>query len=263
MNLGLTKKVAVVVAASKGLGKAVAMEMAAEGCYVSICSRNGDEIQETGKLIQASTGTDVFCQRADVTNLVEVGDFIANTVKRFGNIHILVTNAGGPPAGFFNDLTATQWLEAFNQNLMSVVHLCSQVVPHMRRNRWGRIINIASLSVKQPIDGAMLSNSLRAAVIGFAKTLSNELAPYNICVNNVCPGFTTTERLDQLASQIAVRKGSSKDAVINSWENSIPIGRLGRPEEFAALVAFLASERASYITGTTIPVDGGAVRALQ
>src|SRR5581483_3257518 len=161
MNLGLTKKVAVVVAASKGLGKAVAMEMAAEGCYVSICSRNGDEIQETGKLIQASTGTDVFCQRADVTNLVEVGDFIANTVKRFGNIHILVTNAGGPPAGFFNDLTATQWLEAFNQNLMSVVHLCSQVVPHMRRNRWGRIINIASLSVKQPIDGAMLSNSLR------------------------------------------------------------------------------------------------------
>jgi 3-oxoacyl-[acyl-carrier protein] reductase len=152
-------------------------------------------------------------------------------------------------------------MQAVQLNLMSTVHLCAEVVPFMQRNRWGRIINITSISVKQPIDGLMLSNSVRAGVIGFAKTLSNELAPYNILVNNVCPGYTRTERVEELSASMAERNGVSKAQVITDWERNIPLGRLGQPEEFAALVAFLASERASYITGTSIPVDGGTVKS--
>ena len=262
MDLGLKNKVAIVAAASKGLGRAVALELAAEGAHVSICSRNRDQIHKAAELIEAKTGAQVYCEPADVTKTEEIHAFVTNTARRFGDIHILVTNAGGPPAGLFADLRLQEWLDAFHLNLMSVINLCSEVIPYMKKNRWGRIINVTSLSVKQPIDGAMLSNSIRAAVVGFAKTLSNELAPYNILVNNVCPGYTSTERLQELSAGIAERKGLTKDAVISTWEKSTPIGRLGRPEEFAALVAFLASERASYITGITVPVDGGAVKGL-
>jgi 3-oxoacyl-[acyl-carrier protein] reductase len=173
-----------------------------------------------------------------------------------------VTNAGGPPPGLFVSLRPQDWVSGFNLNLMSVINLCAEVVPYMQRHRWGRIINITSISVKQPVDGLMLSNSIRAAVVGFAKTLSNELAPYNILVNNVCPGYTRTERVEELSASIAERKGVSRERVVKGWEETIPMGRMGRPEEFAALVAFLASERASYITGVSIPVDGGAVKGL-
>jgi 3-oxoacyl-[acyl-carrier protein] reductase len=158
-------------------------------------------------------------------------------------------------------LRPQDWSAAFQLNLMSVIQLCAEVMPHMQRNMWGRIINIASISVKQPIDGLMLSNSMRAAVIGFAKTLSNEMAPYNILVNNVCPGWTRTERVEELSAAMAEKKGVNKESIVAAWEQSIPLGRLGHPEEFAALVAFLASERAGYITGTTIPIDGGTVKS--
>src|SRR6185369_8494289 len=191
----------------------------------------------------------------------EVRTFVTNTVNRFGDIHVLVTNAGGPPSGLFVSLRPQDWMAAFQLNLMSVIQLCAEVIPYMQRKRWGRIINITSISVKQPVDGLMLSNSIRSAVVGFAKTLSNELAPYNILVNNVCPGYTRTERVEELSASMAERKGVSKDKIIETWEESIPMARLGTPEEFAALVTFLASERASYITGTSIPVDGGAVRS--
>ncbi len=262
MDLGLKNKVAVVAAASKGLGRAVALELAREGARIAICSRNREQVRQTAEFLHGETGAEVFFDQADVARGDEVRSFVANTLNRFGDIHILVTNAGGPPAGLFVSLRPQDWMTAFHLNLMSVVQLCSEVIPHMQKNRWGRIINVTSISVKQPIDGLMLSNSIRSAVVGFAKTLSNEMAPYNILVNNVCPGYTRTERVEELSASMAERKGVSRDRIVATWEGSIPLGRLGHPEELAALVAFLASERASYITGTSITVDGGATKSL-
>lgn len=262
MDLGLKNKVAIVAAASKGLGRAVALELAAEGARIAICSRNREHVRQTAEAIHAETGAEVYYEQADVTRTDEIRAFVSNTVSRFGDIHILVTNAGGPPSGLFVSLRPQDWVHAFHLNLMSVINLCAEVIPYMQRNKWGRIVNITSIAVKQPVDGLILSNSIRAAVVGFAKTLSNEAAPYNILVNNVCPGYTRTERVEELSAAIAERKGIAKEKVVGAWEDSIPMGRLGRPEEFAALVAFLASERASYITGTSIPVDGGAVKGL-
>jgi 3-oxoacyl-[acyl-carrier protein] reductase len=261
VDLGLKNKVAVIAASSKGLGRAVALELAREGARISICSRSREQIRQAADSIHGETGAEVYYEQVDVTRPEEVRSFVANTVNRFNDIHVLVTNAGGPPSGLFVGLRPQDWLNAFQLNLMSVVQLCSEVIPYMQRNGWGRIVNITSISVKQPVDGLMLSNSVRSAVVGFAKTLSNEMAPYNILVNNVCPGYTRTERVEELSVSMGARKGVSKERIVAAWEESIPMGRLGTPEEFAALVAFLASERASYITGATIPVDGGAVRS--
>ena len=188
--------------------------------------------------------------------------WVSQVADRFGTIDILVTNAGGPPPGTFDTLENSAWADAFHLNLLSVVDLCRATIPYMKANRWGRIINVTSISVKQPVDGLLLSNSLRAGVVGLAKTLSKELGPDNILVNNVCPGFTMTGRVDQLAKATAERKGVSPEDVLRDWESTIPLGRIGNTAEFAALVAFLASERASYITGTTIPIDGGVVQGL-
>jgi 3-oxoacyl-[acyl-carrier protein] reductase len=226
-----------------------------------MCSRNREQVRQAAESIHAETGVEVYYEQCDVMRTDEVRSLVDNTVNRFGNIHVLVTNAGGPPAGLFVNLRPQDWMVAFQLNLMSVIQLCAEVIPHMQRNRWGRIINVTSISVKQPVDGLMLSNSIRSAVVGFAKTLSNEMAPYNILVNNVCPGYTRTERVEELSAAMAEKKGVRKDQVVAGWQESIPMGRLGHPDEFAALVAFLASERASYITGTTIPIDGGAVKS--
>ena len=262
MDLGLKNKVAIVAASSKGLGRAVALELAKEGARISMCSRNREQIRQAAEFIHAETGAEVYYEQVDVSRGDEVRTFVTNTINRFGDINILVTNAGGPPSGLFVSLRPQDWMAAFHLNLMSVIQLCAEVIPHMQRKRWGRIINVTSISVKQPVDGLMLSNSIRSAVVGFAKTLSNEVAPYNILVNNVCPGYTRTERVEELSVAMAQRKGVTKERIVSGWEESIPMGRLGHPEEFAALVAFLASERASYITGTTIPIDGGAVKSV-
>lgn len=262
MDLGLKNKVAIVAASSKGLGRAVALELAAEGARVAMCSRNRDPIRQAADYVHAETGAEVYYEQVDVTRPDEIRTFVTNTANRFGDIHILVTNAGGPPAGLFVSLRPQDWMHGFHLNLMSVINLCAEVIPYMQRKRWGRIINITSIAVKQPVDGLILSNSIRSGVAGLAKTLSNEMAPYNILVNNVCPGYTRTERVEELSASMAERKGVSKEQIVQGWEENIPMGRMGRPEEFAALVAFLASERASYITGATIPVDGGAVKGL-
>jgi 3-oxoacyl-[acyl-carrier protein] reductase len=183
-------------------------------------------------------------------------------IARFGRIDILVTNAGGPPAGKFESFTPEMWQAAVDLTLASAVNMTRAVLPGMRERGWGRIINVTSITVKQPVDGLMLSNSLRAAVTGFARTLANEVAEAGITVNNILPGYTRTDRVEQLAHAAAKREGGSREQALSQWEKQIPMGRLGEPREFAALAAFLASDRASYITGQSIAVDGGWIRGL-
>ncbi len=262
MNLGLTDKVAVVGASSKGLGRAIALALAQEGAKVTICARNRDGLAATADDIRSQTGSEVLAVPTDVSQPDQVQNLMSTALQHFGGIDILVNNAGGPRAGRFDDLNAQDYQNAVNLNLMSTVNLCRAVVPVMQGRGGGRIINLTSVSVKQPVDNLMLSNMARTAVIGFAKTLATELAPDNILVNNVCPGIIFTDRIQQLATVRAEEAGITIDEALERMTADIPLGRIGDPAEFASLVVFLASERASYITGTTIQVDGGMVKSL-
>jgi 3-oxoacyl-[acyl-carrier protein] reductase len=262
MDLGLKDKVALVAAGSRGLGRAVAEELAAEGASIVLCARDGATLAETTAAIADQTGVHVLGVPADVTDAAQVKRLVASGIDRFGRIDILVTNAGGPPAGRFDQLTQEQWEEATRLTLYSAVYLAREVLPGMKARRWGRILNITSIAVKQPVENLLLSNSLRAAVTGFARTLANEVASEGITVNNILPGYTRTERLEDLARMMAEKQGISASEFSGKWEAEIPMGRLGEPREFAALAAFLVSERASYITGTSIQVDGGWIRSL-
>jgi 3-oxoacyl-[acyl-carrier protein] reductase len=262
MELGLKGRVAIVAAASKGLGRAVAEEFAKEGCQVAICARTAEELERTAAEIERASGIQIFQQALDVTSFESVSSFVDAVERKFGRIDICVTNAGGPPAKKFLDITLEEWRAAVDLTLLSTVYFAREVLPRMKQNHWGRLLTITSVSVKQPIDGLLLSNSLRAAVTGLAKTLANEFGASGITVNNVCPGYTLTERLDELAEKQARIAVVPRDQIFDTWSSEIPIGRLARPDEFAALVAFLASERASSINGTTIAVDGGWVKGL-
>ncbi len=262
MDLGLKGKIALVAAASQGLGRAVAEELAAEGASLILCARHDDALQTTCAAIAAAHGTPVLGLATDVADPAAVARLVAAGLARFGRIDILVTNAGGPPAGTFDTLSAEQWQAATSLLLTSVVELTRAVLTGMQARGWGRILNITSISVKQPVANLMLSNSLRAAVTGMARTLATEVAAQGITVNNILPGYTRTERVVGLAEATAAREGISADEATARWENEIPMRRLGEPREFAALAAFLCSERASYITGTSVPVDGGWIRSL-
>jgi 3-oxoacyl-[acyl-carrier protein] reductase len=262
MDLGLKGRVAIVAAASKGLGRAVADELAKEDCEIAICARTASEIEKAAREIEKASGRGVLWRAMDVTKEDAVRAFVADTEKKFGRVDICVTNAGGPPAKKFLDITVDEWRTAVDLTLMSAVYFAREVLPRMQRNKWGRFITITSVSVKQPIDGLLLSNSLRAAVTGMAKTLANEFGASGITVNNVCPGYTRTERLDDLAARQAQMTGKRPEEIFQTWSSQIPIGRLAQPSEFAAMVAFLASERAAAINGATIPVDGGWTRGL-
>jgi len=262
LDLGLQGRVAIVAAASKGLGRAVAEELAREGASVAICARTAPELEKTAVEIQKSTGRDVFHQVVDVTNPAAISQFVAAAEERFGRIHICVTNSGGPPSKTFVDTNPEDWRAAVDLLLMSTVFFAKETLPRMQKNKWGRFITITSSAVKQPVDGLLLSNSIRAAVTGLARTLANEYAVHGITVNNVCPGYTRTARLDNLAGTICARTGAKPEAVFADWTRQIPAARIGTPQEFAAVVAFLASERASYVNGTSIAVDGGMIRSL-
>ncbi|MBA2682377.1 MAG: SDR family oxidoreductase [Ktedonobacteraceae bacterium] len=263
MQLGLNDKVAIVLAASKGLGRASAAALAAEGASVTIGSRDQSVLEQTAKEIRGASGSRVLAVPTDVTKAEDIEAIVAATVREFGRVDILVTNAGGPPPGKFEQFDDEQWQAAFNLNLMSTVRLIRQVIPYMRKSGGGRIINIESTSVKQPIENLLLSNAIRSGVIGLAKTLSSELAVDKITVNNVCPGRFLTDRVRQTYKiNEQVQQGMSEVEAIQGVTKDIPLGRLGDPSELGALVAFLASERAAYITGTTIQVDGGLVRSL-
>lgn len=262
MDLGLTDKIALVAASSRGLGRAIAEEFAAEGVHLVLCARTAAGLDEARRAIREQSEVDVLAYAVDLSEPSGVDSLIDASLERFGRIDVLVTNTGGPPAGTFEAHDAAAWDAAVRQNLNSVVNLTRAVLPGMKSRRWGRILNVTSIAVKQPVDNLMLSNSVRAAVTGFAKTLANEVARDGITVNNLLPGYTRTQRLEDLESSVARTRGCTREEVRASWEREIPAARLGEPREFAALAAFLASERASYITGTSIPVDGGWTRSL-
>lgn len=260
MDLGLKDKIALVAASSKGLGRASAEAIAAEGGKVTICARNVEVLNATRDEMLAA-GYNVLAIPADMTSAEDIDKVVQQTVEHFGGLHILVTNAGGPPAGYFPDFNDEIWESAVNLTLMSTVRLIRAALPHMQKAQWGRIINITSLSVKEPVDTLVLSNSIRAAVHGLAKTLSNQIGGDGITINNVMPGYTLTDRIKQLAVFRAEESGTTPEEIIAGLGNPVPLGRVGQPEEFGAVVAFLASEKASYVTGTSIPVDGGIIKA--
>ncbi len=262
MDLGLRDKVALVAASSKGLGKAIAWGLAAEGARVVVCARGEEALAATAREIEEDTGSPVLAVVADLTVKEDIERLVARTVEEFGGLDVLVTNAGGPPPGLFVDLSDEEWEVAANLTLMSAVRLIREAIPHMRRGGWGRIITLTSVSVKQPIDNLILSNAVRLAVLGLTKSLANELAKDNILVNTVCPGWTRTERMEELLRDRARRGGTSLEEEFAQIERDIPLGRMGSPEEVANLVVFLASERASNITGTAIQVDGGYVKGV-
>ena len=262
LDLGLQGRVAIVAAASKGLGRAVAEELSREGASVAICARNASELEQAAAEIHRSTSREVFHHPVDVTNPAAVSQFVAAVEQRFGRIDICVTNSGGPPSKLFADASPEDWRTAVDLLLMSTVFFAKETLPRMQKNKWGRFITITSSAVKQPVDGLLLSNSIRAAVTGLARTLANEYAAHGITVNNVCPGYTRTARLDGLAATISTRTGAKPEDIFADWTRQIPAGRIGTPQEFAAVVAFLASERASFVNGTSIAVDGGMVRSL-
>ncbi len=262
MDLGLKDRVAIVAAASKGLGRAVATELAREGAEVAICARSAANLEQAVKAIREATGRTVYAEAVDVTDAARVSQFVDGVEKRFGRLDICITNAGGPPAKTFLEATIEQWHAAFELTLLSTVYFAREALPRMQKRRWGRFVTITSSAVKQPIDGLLLSNSLRAGVTGLAKTLANEFGPSGITVNNVCPGYTRTERLIELAQSRTKATGEDIEKIFEQWAAQVPLRRVGTPEEFAAVVTFLVSERASYVNGVSLAVDGGALRGL-
>lgn len=262
MELGLRGRVAIVAAASKGLGRAVAEELAREGAEIAICARNAADLEKAALRINEIGGRGAYWRAVDVGDAVAVADFVRSVDERFGRIDICVTNTGGPPSKLFSATTEEDWRTWIDQLLMSVVHFAQAVLPSMQKRNWGRFITITSYSVKQPVEGLLLSNSLRAGVTGIVRTLANEYGASGITVNNICPGYTLTDRLDKLAEMMGARTGASAEEVFAAWKKLIPAGRLGTPEEFASVVAFLASERAGYVNGVSLAVDGGTTRSL-
>ncbi len=262
MDLELRGKTAIVSAGSKGLGKAIALGLAAEGARVAICSRNPDNLSQAAQEILTKTGSEVLAVPVDVTKPDAIANFVGTVVQRQGKIDILVNNAGGPPMGTFDDFEDKEWEDAFNLTFMSVIRFVREVLPHMRKTGSGRIINVTSTSVKQPLESLLLSSAIRPAVIGLAKLLANELAPDNILVNNICPGSIHTDRIKENVAAQVRSTGQSEESVMEEYAAKIPLGRLGEPVELADLAVFLASERASYITGATLQVDGGLIRYI-
>jgi 3-oxoacyl-[acyl-carrier protein] reductase len=262
MNLGLKDRVALVAASSQGIGRATAEVFAAEGCRVAICARSRQTLEAEAEKIRKEHGVEVLAEAFDVTNALEVSRFVAAVAGKFGAVDICVTNAGGPPAKGFLAATLEEWQHALEANFLSTVCFAREVIPHMQRKRWGRIVTLTSITTKQPVTDLVLSNAVRAAVVGLVKSLANEFGKDGILVNNVAPGFTATDRLKELAKARASASGKTEQEIFDSWAADAPLQRLGDPREVAETIVWLASERASYITGQTVLVDGGMYKGL-
>jgi 3-oxoacyl-[acyl-carrier protein] reductase len=262
MDFGIKTRVAMVAAASKGIGKAVANSLLNEGCHLSICARRQDKLQKTQTELQkAATDQEIISLSCDVSDGDDLRNWHNLTKKKFGKVDILITNTGGPPAGRFLDLTEKQWREGIESTLMNVIHLCHLVIPGMRKQKWGRIVHITSLAAKQPLDILTVSNTLRAGLSALTKTLSNQLARDGICVNALLPGHILTDRQLELNRLKSSELGITAEEYANKVQIDIPAGRYGQPKEIGDVVAFLCSEQASYLTGTSLQVDGGLIKS--
>lgn len=262
METGLRNRAVIVAASSQGMGRATAEAFAAEGARVAMCARNEKTLRAAADEIRQKYRSEVFAQPLDVTDGAAVHRFVESVAAKFGRIEVCVTNAGGPPAKNFLSLTSEEWRKAVELNFLSVVSFARAVIPYMQKNQWGRIITLTSVSVKQPIADLVLSNAVRASVVGLVKSLANEFGKDGILVNNVAPGYTATERLSELAGTRALAAGVSEKEIYQRWAADVPVRRLGRPEEIADTIVWLASDRASYITGQTLLVDGGIYKGL-
>lgn len=262
MNLGLKDRVALVAASSQGIGRATAEAFAAEGCRVAMCARNAQTLHDAAEKIRKQHNAEVFAEVVDVADATAIARFVAAVAKRLGSVDICVANAGGPPAKGFLATSLDDWRKAVDLNLLSTVSLAREVIPHMQRKRWGRIITLTSITTKQPVLDLVLSNAVRAAVVGLVKSLANEFGKDGILVNNVGPGFTATDRLKELAKSRAGASGETEQQIFDRWAAEAPLKRLGEPREVAETIVWLASERASYITGQTVLVDGGVYKGL-
>lgn len=261
MDLGIKGKVALVAASSKGIGFAIAEELAANGARLVMCARGEKDLSAAAEKIRAA-GAEVLDVVADVSVREDIARLTSDAISKFGGVDMLVANSGGPPAGTFESFSPEMWGGAAQLLLHSTVEMVRAVLPGMKERKWGRILNVTSIAAKQPVDGLMLSNSLRAAVHGFARTLANEVAPFGITVNNILPGYTRTDRVVSLAKHASETKGITIEESYKTWEEQIPMGRIAEPREIAAVAAFILSERASYLTASSIAVDGGWIRSL-
>jgi 3-oxoacyl-[acyl-carrier protein] reductase len=262
MDLGLKDRVALVAASSQGIGLATAEAFAAEGCLVAMCARNRETLEAVAENIRKQYRAEVLAEALDVSDSAAVGRFVTSVVSKFGSVDICVTNAGGPPAKGFLAASLDDWQSALELNFMSTVYFAREVIPHMQRKRWGRIITLTSITTKQPVADLVLSNAVRAAVVGLVKSLANEFGKDGILVNNVGPGFTATDRLKQLAKARAAASGKTDQELFEEWAADAPLRRLGEPREVAETIVWLASERASFVTGQTVLVDGGVYKGL-
>ena len=262
MDLHIRDRVALVAASSQGLGLATAEAFAAEGCRVAMCARNQRALAAAAEKIKQKHNVEVLTEAFDVTHAAAVSRFVTTVADRFGSVDICVTNAGGPPAKGFLAASLDDWQHAIAANFLSTVYFAREVIPHMQRKKWGRIITITSITTKQPVSDLVLSNAVRAAVVGLVKSLANEFGKDGILVNNVGPGFTATDRLKELAKARSSATGKSQQEIFDAWAADAPLKRLGDPRELAETIVWLASERASYITGQTVLVDGGMYKGL-
>ncbi len=262
MDLGLKDRVALVAASSQGIGRSTAEAFAAEGCRVAMCARNPQILHAAADKIRKQYNAEVFAEAFDVTDSGAVSHFVAEVARNFGSLDICVINGGGPPAKGFLACSLEDWQRALELNFLSAVYFAREVIPHMQRKRWGRIITLTSITTKQPVTDLVLSNAARAAVVGLVKSLANEFGKDGILVNNVGPGFTATDRLKELAKARSASLGRPEQEIFEGWSADAPLKRLGDPREVAETIVWLASERASYITGQTVLVDGGMYKGL-